>query len=136
MSIYSINSVEIYLLTIKSGGQEGQPDAEGTIIFQGKIFVDDTQNIIVGIYETNNPQTNLLLPMDDQVWPRADNIYPVIDDGVNFESETLLNGLGNSTTSSSFNLYYENDLVRLYQNNAAGYLSTAYYEITIELNIK
>ena len=125
MSIYSINSVEIYLLTIKSGGQEGQPDAEGTIIFQGKIFVDDTQNIIVGIYETNNPQTNLLLPMNDEVYDEADNIYPITNPGVNFKSESLKRGLGNSTTSSSFNLYIGHGDILLNK------VRNAYYEITI-----
>ena len=125
MSIYSINSVEIYLLTIKSGGQEGQPDAEGTIIFQGKIFVDDTQNIIVGIYETNNPQTNLLLPMNDEVYDEADNIYPITNPGVNFKSESLKRGLGNSTTSSSFNLYIGHGEILLNK------VWNAYYEITI-----
>jgi len=120
----------IYLLTIKSGGQAGQPDAAGTIIFQGNIVV--VENTIVKIYESNFPQTDLLLPMDDRVYNEADNIYPINDDGVNFISQSLLNGLfDNLQLISSFNLYYGNDLLRLYQAGTGDILIDS-YQITID----
>ena len=53
--------------------------------------------------------------MDDQVYNDADNIYPINDDGVNFISQSLFNGFDNLELISSFNLYYGNDLLRLYQ---------------------
>ncbi len=114
-----------YLLTIKSGGQTGQP-ALGTIIFLGTVVVDNT-NKIVGIYETSSPTTNLLLAMNHPVFTGANNIYPINGYGVNFKSQTLSNGL--VRTNSSFNLLglYDGTFY-LYQ---AGIIPNAYYQITL-----
>jgi hypothetical protein len=133
INIDAITGQEKHILTITSGGQFGQPPA-GTIIFQGYLIVDITQNphIIVGIYENCFP-INIQLPMNDPVvvFP-ANNIFPLDTDGVNFKSKTLLNGLGNITTNSSFNLY-DNVLApnnyRLYQT--PGNINPNYYQITI-----
>jgi hypothetical protein len=136
INIDAIPGQEKHILTITSGGQVGQPPI-GTIIFQGYLIVDTTQNpdIIVGIYENCFP-INIQLPMNDPVSGPlfADNIFPFTYNGVNFKSETLLNGLGNITTNSSFNLY--NDIInppntnyRLFQT--PGNINTNYYQITI-----
>jgi len=70
--------------------------------------------------------------MDDRVYNEADNIYPINDDGVNFISQSLLNGLfDNLQLISSFNLYYGNDLLRLYQAGTGDILIDS-YQITID----
>jgi len=126
---------EKHLLTITSGGQDGQPPL-GTVIFQGYFIVDTTQvpNIIVGIYENFIP-TNLQLPMDDVVYHTADNVFPLTNDGVNFTSETLFTALAypDANLTSSFNLFEDEPGVFLLYSRYldAPTLNTNYYTITI-----
>ena len=132
INIDALPGQEKHILTITSGGQVGQPPI-GTIIFQGYLIVDTTQgsNIVVGIYENCFP-INIQLPIDDPVGAPfyANNIFPLYYYGVNFKSETLLNGLGNITTNSSFNLWLTIDYnYQLYQN--PGDINPIYYQITI-----
>ena len=67
--------------------------------------------------------------MTDTVYDGANNIFPLNDEGVNFQSQTLFNGLGDLTVINKFNLY-DNDGYRLYQN-PDGSLNTNYYTISI-----
>jgi len=84
---------------------------ESNVIFYGYFSVQHPENLITAVYDFSLPlegeYTNVLLPMDDYIFPEADNIYvnnaAFTDPGINIYSSAMQTAL--NAQSNHFNLY-------------------------------
>lgn len=84
-------------------------------IFKGLFKVEN--NVIIEFYEILNGtlgkylSENLILGTTDQIYPVADNKYPITYQGINFESSTLKTGLAleRIMVGNKFNLALDDD---------------------------
>jgi hypothetical protein len=96
--------------------------------------VNSASGLIVDFFEGT---TSCLLPKTDIVYDEANNKYPIDNEGVNFISQHLADGLVGLTTFPKFNLYVEGGiLLTLFQSSAyvglpGGELDNNYYTIII-----
>jgi hypothetical protein len=90
---------------------------ESNVIFYGYFSVQHPENLITAVYDFSlpigNAYTDVLLPMDDYIFPEADNIYvnnaAFTDPGINIYSSAMQTTL--DAQSNHFNLYVSSFLM-------------------------
>ena len=115
-------------ITIVGGLANATP---GAILFTGYFLVNSAAGLIVDFVEGT---TSCLLPKTDIVYDEANNKYPLDEEGVNFISQHLADGLVGLTPLPKFNLYVEGGIFTLFQSSAygsSGFLNSNYYTIII-----
>jgi hypothetical protein len=126
-----IPSYQRYDITILGGPENATP---GATLFTG-YFLVNSEGIIVDFFEGT---TSCLLPKNDVVYISSTNKYPFDEEGVNFISQHLADGLVGLTTLPKFNLFFDNtfaSILTLFQSattySGQGDLNLDYYTIII-----